>query len=291
VRAIVSEPLRGPKRRLREARILGAVVRKHRMLRASGLDAAILEFVLTARFDTLSHILQRIRSAYVFDARPLVDRLYQATRGRDPNATGVRLAINTVDVRTGGIVRFVNHRPEKRAKASVHYRYVPTITPEIVLASASIPLLFNPVTTSTGDLCWDGGLLVNTPLAPTVALGAQRIIPVLVTPRRKLDDGEMATFGSAIERLADSFLENAYNADRKLLLDRNDLAAKLGDPMLRTVELFRAIRPASSRTFDAGSYLYFERDALLAMYREGRRAATRWLEEGPEIDGREDEDA
>ena len=54
------------------------------------------------------------------------------------------------------------------------------ITVDMVLASASIPLLFPPVQVGR-HLLWDGGLLVNTPLAPVVALGADEIIPVLVT--------------------------------------------------------------------------------------------------------------
>ena len=96
----------------------------------------------------------------------------------------------------------------------------------------------------------------------------------------------MRTFGNAIERLADTFLENAYNTDRKLLLDRNAIAAQHGDPDLRQVDLFRAIRPQPSGHFDAGSYLFFERTAMLAMYEEGRVAAKAWLERGPELDGR-----
>ena len=50
----------------------------------------------------------------------------------------------------------------------------------MVLASASIPLLFPPVQIGQ-HLLWDGGLLVNTPLAPVVAMGADEIITVLVT--------------------------------------------------------------------------------------------------------------
>ena len=36
--------------------------------------------------------------------------------------------------------------------------------------------------------------------------------------------------------------------------------------------------------FNAGSYLYFERTVLEAMYRAGRVAATSWLASGPRID-------
>jgi hypothetical protein len=56
------------------------------------------------------------------------------------------------------------------------------------------------------------------------------------------------------------------------------------------VELFRAIRPETSALFNAGSYLYFEKAALLAMHDAGVRAAREWLARGPRVDGRGVED-
>lgn len=282
----VREPIRSLSRRMRDFRILGALVRKHRISRPSGIEAAIVEFVMTARFDDVSRVLERITTAYLFDTTPLRERLVAATGVPDLRNTRQRIAINTIDVQTGSVVRIVNHRPEKALRASVkHYRYEPVITPDMILASASIPLLFNPVKVGE-QLLWDGGLLVNTPMAPAVALGAKRIVPVLVTPHPSAN-GDLPTFGHAVERLADAFLENAYSADRKLLLDRNALAQRSGDPELRVVKLFRAIRPGSSRTFDAASYLYFEETALKAMFEAGRQAARAWLSAGPPVDGRE----
>jgi predicted acylesterase/phospholipase RssA len=283
---VYKEPRRSFARRARDVRILAALVGKHRVFRASGLEAMLVEFAMTARFDNVSDVLDRIATSHLFDTTPLRERLVAATGTPDLRHTTSRIAINAIDVQTGGVVRIVNHRPGKSPRASVtHYRYEPVITPDMVLASASIPILFNPVTLGTQKL-WDGGLLVNTPMAPAVALGAQRIVPVLVTPEMK-GNGGLPTLGSAIERLADSFLENAYSNDRKLLLDRNALAERFGDRDLRVVELYRAIRPATSRTFNAGSYLYFEKDALLAMYAAGKIAARAWLDSGPPRDSRD----
>ena len=188
-------------------------------------------------------LLDGISTPYLFDTGPLKKTLERYLGAKRIPPTHVRLAINAVNARTGGVVRIVNHRPTKSPRSSSkHYRYEPEITLDMLLASASIPLLFNPV--PVGDhLLWDGGLLVNSPMAPAVALGARRIVPVLVTTAAKRSSAEqLASFGSAVERLADTFLENAYNIDRKLLLDRNELAAHRGDPNLRVVELFRAIR-------------------------------------------------
>src|SRR5262249_54463569 len=154
---------------------------KHAWYRTSGRLALFLEFLLTARFDNVSTILDGIRTSFLFDTTPVKNVLARFIGRTYVPAGKVRLAINTVDARTGRVVRIVNHRPTKSPRASqLHYRYEREITLDMLLASASIPLLFNPV--PVGDhLLWDGGLLVNSPMAPAVALGARRIVPVLVT--------------------------------------------------------------------------------------------------------------
>lgn len=289
-RLLRREPTRPLRQRGRELRIFAGLLGKHRWYTQGGMAAMALEYALTARFDTFSDLLDSIVTSYLFDTSGLKERILKALRGRSLRATEVALAINVVDVATGGVVRIVNRKPKKSQGASdAHYRYEPEITPEMVMASASIPLLFNSVRVGNHEL-WDGGVLVNTPLAPAVALGAKRIVPVLVTPRYKGSSGGMETFGDAVERLADSFLENAYSVDRKLLLVRNELAAlRASDDHGRVVQLFRSIRPESSRTFNAGSYLYFEPNALLAMYEAGKRAATHWLDHGALLDSRDQE--
>ena len=284
-RLLWREPTRSLHRRGRELRILADLVRKHAWYRESGRLAMILEFLLTARFDSLSGLLSGIETAFLFSTEPVRERIAKAIGARELRDSPVRLALNTVDIRTGSVVRIVNYKPDKPPHASAHYHYEPVLSLDMILASASIPLLFNPVRVKDMDL-WDGGLLVNSPMAPAVALGAHRIVPVLVTVHPDHAPVPLQTMGNAVERLADTFLENAYNIDRKLLLDRNELARRHGDPDLRQVELFRAIRPSEREHFNAGSYLFFERGALMAMYEAGRRAATEWLDAGPQMDGR-----
>lgn len=283
---LVREPLRPVRRRLRDVKLAYTFLKKHVSPRPSAVESMLLEFLLTARFDVISSLLDRIESTHLFDTSGLVDHLVRATGRKDLPYAGVRVAINTVDANTGRVLRIVNYPPTKRPGAEAgHYLYEPTLTPEMVLASASIPLLFNPVYVR-GACLWDGGLLVNTPLAPAVALGAGRIVPVLVTSGPSTAEAlPMRTFGDAIERLADAFLENAYGVDRKLLLDRNKLAGRPDATGLRSVSLFEAIRPFDESMFNAGSYLYFEREAMLAMYRAGQRAALAWLTRGPRLDG------
>ncbi|MBI4957260.1 MAG: patatin-like phospholipase family protein [Myxococcales bacterium] len=283
-RAALREPVRRLGRRSRELRVAAGLLLKHNPLSPSGLFAALLEFVLTARFDTVSDVLDAVDTPYLFDMGPLRERLEKAMGTSVLRSPRVRLALNVVDVATGRAVRIVSSPPDKRPDASAtHYRYEPAITAEMIMASAAIPLLFNPIRLGGRDL-WDGGMLVNTPIAPAVALGAARIVPVLVTPARPGTRGGTLSLGQAVERLADTFLENAYNGDRKLLLDRNALATSRCVEGYRAVELYRPIRPESSRTFNAGSYLFFERDALIARFEAGRLAARRWLAEGPRLD-------
>ena len=270
----------------REVRLLSDLFRRHRWWLRGGFDAMVAAYWFTARYGVVSSVLTQIPTPYVFSVDKLKDHLERAVGAPDIRGTDVRLAINTVDARTGKVVRFVNHPPQKHPRSSSrHYRYEPVITFDMILASAAIPLLFNPVRIGSMQL-WDGGILVNSPLAPAVALGARRIVPVLVTSRTPPAEVMLDTFGEGMERVVDTFLENAYRNDRKLLLDRNALADRLEDDDLVRVELFRAIRPRSGSTFNAGSYLYFEREALLSMHEAGVKAARDWLDRGPELDSR-----
>jgi len=255
-------------------------VKNHRSLRPGSVLALWVEFLLTARFELVSRFLEGIREPFVVDTAPLRARLVDVFGGERVPNRGVRLALNTVDAHSGRVVRFVTApAPVTR---SADYIVVDAITVDMVLASASIPLLFPPVRVGT-HLLWDGGLLVNTPLAPAVALGAEEIVTVLVTEPPEPLPGPLRHFGRAVERTVDSFLENAYNMDRKLLLERNRVTRLQRGPY-REVILYEAVRPVRAAFFNAGSYLYFERGILVAMHDAGRRAAGSWLAAGPRVD-------
>ncbi len=282
-KVLLREPTRAFSLRKREFSILGSIVRKHSLTSPSGIAAAMLEMLLTARFDAVSVLLEEIDAPYLFDTLPLRGRLAEAIGGFTVPRTRVKLALNAIDVRSGGVVRIVNAAPAKSAQASRHYRVVPDIPLDLVLASASIPLLFNPVAFE-GRLLWDGGLLVNSPMAPAVALGARRVVPVLVTKLDGRPGAEMGSFGESVERLVDTLLENAYNADRKLLLTRNALVGRLEEATWSRVELLEAIRPGDTALFGPGSYLHFEKSVLIDMFDAGKRAAKEWLARGPRVD-------
>ena len=244
------------------------------------LLALCVEYLLTARFELVSKLLEGIREPFVADTTRLRQRLVDEFGGEVVPHNGHRVAINTVDAHTGRVVRYVTART--RLTRPPDYIVVDAITVDMIMASASIPLLFPPVEID-GRWLWDGGLLVNTPLAPVVALGADEIVTVLVTEPPDAASGPFPHFGRAVERTVDAILENAYNVDRKLLLDRNRLAHLESSPY-REVTLYDAVRPARDGSFNAGSYLYFERRVLAHMRAAGRRAAKAWLAAGPRVD-------
>jgi predicted acylesterase/phospholipase RssA len=255
--------------------------RNHFPPQRGSVAALITEYLLTARFELVSKLLEGIRVGYLADTARMRERLVDFFGGEVvPNNAGVCLAINTVDARTGAVVRFVN--TDAPGTRGPDYVIVDDITVDHVLASASIPLLFPPVAIGS-HLLWDGGLLVNTPLAPVVAMGAEQIVTMLVTENPDPDVDPGAHFGRAVERTIDSLLENAYNVDRKLMLERNRLA-HAGKGRYREVQLFEAIRPAREGRFDAGSYLYFERGKLQEIREAGWLAAAEWLGAGPRVD-------
>jgi predicted acylesterase/phospholipase RssA len=252
----------------------------HLPLRAGTPLALFMEYMLTARFELVSTLLEGIREPFVADTARLRERLIDEFGGEVVPNRRHRLAINTVDAHTGNVVRYVTTATPLTRPPD--YVIVDAITVDMILASCSIPLLF-PTVEVNGRWLWDGGLLVNTPLAPVVALGADEIVTVLVTEPADLVSGRFPHFGRAVERTVDSILENAYNVDRKLLLDRNRLAHLERSPY-REVTLYDAVRPARDGSFNAGSYLYFQRDVMAGMRRAGRRAAAAWLAAGPQVD-------
>ena len=244
-------------------------VRRNLPPSATSIFSLGIEYLLIERFDLVSGFLESLPAAAVVDARRLRERLIDVFGGTKVPAGRHRLAVSAVDVRSGEVVRFVNARTSRTTPPE--YRVVDAITVDMLLASASIPVLFPPVEVH-GRLFWDGGLLVNTPLAPVVALGADRVIPVLVN--EPAADGPITHLGEAIERTLETLLENAFNVDRKLLLERNRTRGR----GYRRVTLMKPLRPATAAAFSAGSYLHFERDALGAIRAAGRRAACDWLE-------------
>src|SRR5207244_850830 len=117
--------------------------RNHFPPRAGGLLALWIEYLLTERWELVSRLLEGVREPFLADTAPLRERLVAEFGGVRVPSRGIRLAINTVDAHTGRVVRYVT-APTPFTR-SPDYLIVDAITLDMVLASASIPLLFPPV--------------------------------------------------------------------------------------------------------------------------------------------------
>lgn len=93
------------------------------------------------------------------------------------------LSIAATEVATGRVVVFIETEPPSVPRwthdASVIARSA-SIGPSHALASAAIPFLF-PGVRVEGSYYVDGGLRLNTPLAPALRLGADRVLVVSLT--------------------------------------------------------------------------------------------------------------
>ncbi|MFZ1864765.1 MAG: patatin-like phospholipase family protein [Polyangiales bacterium] len=98
------------------------------------------------------------------------------------------LSIAATEVATGRVVVFIETDPPSvppwTHDASVVARAA-TIGPSHALASAAIPFLF-PGVRVEGSYYVDGGVRLNTPLAPALRLGADRVLVVSLTEGPKL---------------------------------------------------------------------------------------------------------
>jgi NTE family protein len=102
------------------------------------------------------------------------------------------LCVAATQIATGRVVVFVQGRDTERLRWALDPSVVArsaSLGPAHALASAAIPVLFPPVRVG-GTYYADGGLRMNTPLAPAVHLGADRVL--VVGLRSRVPDGEHA---------------------------------------------------------------------------------------------------
>jgi NTE family protein len=111
----------------------------------------------------------------------VMDRVHwHGIRRNLADGTLAALAVTTTEVATGRSVVFVDS-PDEGALAQdpdphVAYRRA-RVGPRHALASAAIPLLFPAIRIGDAYHC-DGGLRLNTPLAPAIHLGADRVLVI-----------------------------------------------------------------------------------------------------------------
>jgi NTE family protein len=174
-----------------------AALRVWRELRLGDIVGPVLPSALVAGARELGQLLRvpGVRLTGLLNTAPMHDtarRILDWDQLRDnlDNGTCAGLAVTATNARTGRSVVFLDRPGPAAAVPEEDSRpidYVPTpIRPEHVLASAAIPLLFPPVEVTepvaSRDWYCDGGLRLNTPLKPAIALGADAMIVVATSP-------------------------------------------------------------------------------------------------------------
>ena len=161
----------------------------------------------------------------IFDAAPLSDVVGRSIQWRQlrRNLRSGRLkalTVSTTNVPTGHPVIFVDTAPGvgipqslgihalvRRARIGQHH----------VLASGAIPLIFPPVQIGDEIHC-DGGLRLNTPMAPSIHLGMDRLLVVgLSTPHgveeSPLKEGHYPGATFLLGKVLNAFLLDHVNTD------------------------------------------------------------------------------
>src|SRR5262245_11488039 len=82
----------------------------------------------------------------------------------------------------------IDYAPSPDQRRALRYA---EIEADHVLASAAIPLLF-PTRRVSGHFYCDGGLRFNTPIAPAIRAGADRLVVVSVLRERSVSEAELA---------------------------------------------------------------------------------------------------
>ncbi len=121
----------------------------------------------------------------LFDVQPMVELITREISWRMVARTLRRgllraLSVSTTEISTGRTSLFVDTAPDVPLPSGLGPRVVvrrETIGPQHALASAAIPLLFPPVTIGSMRYC-DGGLRQNTPMAPALRMGVERVLVI-----------------------------------------------------------------------------------------------------------------
>lgn len=165
-------------------------------------------------------ILGSIGWSWMLDTR-IQRRLVRRVLGGDTvQPHGIDLAVAAADIARGTTHTFVNRRPPF-APDHADYLVADELRVDHLLASSAVPLLFTPVTID-GRSYWDGGIIANTPLAPAVHFGADRIIIVKAIDVARPAHAR-ASLGHAAAVLLDTLLDHILRTDLKLAAARNQI--------------------------------------------------------------------
>ncbi len=132
----------------------------------------------------------------LLDTRPLKKILQENVDFKALKKSKTQIIITAVNMLTG--------HPEFFTQKEIQLEHI--------LASSAMPLLF-PWQEINGTPYWDGGVMVNTPIAPALDFGADEIIVVLLSPVSHKKLVKPDTVLKAGEHLFEHFLSGSYQAN------------------------------------------------------------------------------
>jgi len=202
--------------------------------------------------DLLAGTLDSVGWTWLLDSEPARRTLVSALGGpRVRVAPGVTVVVSAVAESTGGVVRFTNAAP----RGAPEFRPV-DLTVDHLLASASAPVLFPPVTID-GEAYADAGMVANTPLAPALDYRPDTVI--VVTSSTGRSGGPAQSLGDAIALVFDNV------ARFSVLRDYRHTASTRRSPRLVLVE--------PSEEFEVSGFLRFDPDVARTVITHGRQRA------------------
>jgi NTE family protein len=225
----------------------------------------------------------------LFDSRPLARligyRIPWRQLARNLRSNRVRaLTVSATNVRTGRSTLYVDRaRGVELPRGGVRIAVQAThILPQHVMASAAMPLVFPPVRIGNDYYC-DGGIRLNTPTAPAIQMGVDRMFVIgVTTPRRETSipmghtPGASFLLGKALDalmldhiehdleelRLINEILSDASEAGGPEFSSRmHSVAAAHGRPPRRRIRTF-VLHPSMDIGLLASDHLHRHRPRL-----------------------------
>ncbi len=186
-----------------------------------------------------------VRLSGLLDPRPLRKTLDRMVNWDDLARNGQEGAYDAVcivatSLARSGPVAFVQGSttiPESRPGADLRYLPVDRLEAQHVRASAAIPLLFAPVRVDHPDPAEapeyyvDGATRLNTPIAPALALGADRVIVVGFEPLGQRTPRSVGTvplkprLADVVGNIVDGLLVDQVNDDLHQMVTLNEMLA------------------------------------------------------------------
>jgi len=223
----------------------------------SGIDAKTLIHLWTTYNRRRMYRLNLLQfTAYLFskraikpllDTKPMQKVLHDNLDFKALKKSKTKIIITAVNMLTG--------HPEFFDQSQIQLKHI--------LASSAMPLLF-PWQEINGEPYWDGGVMVNTPIAPALDFGADEIIVVLLSPVSHKKFTQPDTVLKAGEHLFEHLLAGSYQANLMSSRVENNFQPKI-------------ITLAPSKMLGFKSLLNFSKAQANQLVEEGYNTADREL--------------